>query len=70
MNNEEPIAPETLAAIFAAATAFVGKSIRLSSVKELAGRPQDGNRWTRLGRAAVHGSHNLVHASRSPFGRR
>lgn len=66
-STQEPIAPQTLAAIFAAATAFVGRSITLRSVHELAGSPQDANRWTRLGRAAVHGSHNPMH---TPQGRR
>ena len=70
MTKEEQIAPEILAAIFAAATAFLGHSIRVRSVRELAGRSQDTDRWTRLGRAAVHGSHNIVHAPHTPHGRR
>jgi hypothetical protein len=66
MNSpEERIAPRTLAAIFAAAAAFVGQSIELKSVHELHGVEQS-DRWQRLGRAAVHNAHNLVHARRLP----
>ena len=51
----EDIPPEILAAIAAAATAFLGTSFRLLSVSH----PQQLSRWTRLGRASVQASHNL-----------
>jgi hypothetical protein len=59
----QEIAPETLAAIFAAAAAFLGKAIELRSVKLLPSAQSAVNRWARQGRASVHASHNL-HARR------
>jgi hypothetical protein len=59
--KQAPIAPETLAAIVAAATAFLGNAVELRAVKLLTGA--QGNRWSRQGRATVHASHNL-HARR------
>jgi hypothetical protein len=55
----ESIAPETLAAIFAAAAAFLGRAIELRSVKLLPAAQNAVNRWSRQGRASVHASHNL-----------
>jgi hypothetical protein len=56
-HSQEPIAPATLAAIVAAATAFLGVAVEVRSLKLLS-QPQ-GNRWLRQGRATVHASHNL-----------
>jgi hypothetical protein len=53
-DNEE-IDPETLAAIVAAAAAFLGKRFQLLSVTD---RGQ-ASRWTRQGRASVQASHNV-----------
>jgi hypothetical protein len=54
-SEKEEIPPEILAAIAAAATAFLGTKLRLLSVSHI---PQV-SRWTRLGRASVQASHNL-----------
>jgi len=48
--------PETLAAITAAATAFLGKSARVRSARELSANAVGA--WARQGRAFVHSSHN------------
>jgi hypothetical protein len=60
-HRPQPIDPATLAAIVAAATAFLGTEVELRSVKPLG--PAQGSRWSRQGRATVHASHNL-HARR------
>jgi hypothetical protein len=54
-SEKEHIPPEILAAIAAAATAFLGKEFRLLSVSH----GEQVSRWTRLGRATVQASHNL-----------
>ena len=57
--EEAPIPAEVLAAIAAAAAAFVGKRLHIRSIEQMqsAGRPV--NRWSRQGRVLVQASHNL-----------
>lgn len=57
--DEEEISPEILAAIAAAATVFLGKSLRIRSVGLLGSHRGAGSRWTRQGRASALASHNL-----------
>jgi hypothetical protein len=54
------ITPEIIAVIEAAATAFVGKTIRILSVKILLETAQDSTSWADKGRDIVHASHNTV----------
>ena len=54
-SEKEDIPPEILAAIAAAATAFLGTNFRLLSVS----RNEQVSRWTRQGRASVQASHNV-----------
>ena len=55
----EPIPPEILAVIAAAATAFLGKNLRIQSAALLHAPYGDVNKWTRTGRASAIASHNL-----------
>jgi hypothetical protein len=54
------ITPEIIAVIAEAATAFVGKHVRILSVKILSQSSQDSRSWADKGRDIVHASHNLV----------
>jgi hypothetical protein len=54
------ITPEIVAVIEAAVTAFVGRRLRIISVK-VGSEPQVASRsWSEQGRDMIHGSHNLV----------
>lgn len=57
-SDREEIAPEILAAITAAAHAFLGKRSRLRSVRPLASQ-QGVSQWSQQGRVFVQASHNL-----------
>ena len=59
-NASTGITPEIVAVIEAAATAFVGKKIRILSVKILSESQQDFSTWADKGRDIIHASHNLV----------
>ncbi len=60
------ITPEIVAVIEAAATAFVGTSVRILSIRILSGSAaesesaQNSASWAGRGRDIVHASHNLV----------
>ena len=54
-SEKEEIPPEILAAIAAAAAAFLGKRFHLLSVSN----GEQVSRWTRQGRATIQASHNL-----------
>jgi hypothetical protein len=56
--EEEEIPAEILAVIAAAATAFLGRNLRLRSV-ELYSPQESVSRWSKQGRAFVQASHNL-----------
>jgi hypothetical protein len=56
--TEEEISGEILAAIVAAATAFLGTQLRIVSVKVARSSRGPVSRWSRQGRASVHASHN------------
>lgn len=58
------ITPEIIAAIEQAATAFVGRKIRILSVRVLTGSTQDSSSWAGKGRDIIHASHNLVQRGR------
>ena len=54
------ITPEIVAVIEAAVTAFVGRKLRIISVK-VGSEPQAvSTSWADQGRGMIHGSHNLV----------
>jgi len=54
------ITPEIMAVIEEAASAFVGREVRILSVK-LASEPRvESNSWADQGRAVLQASHNLV----------
>jgi hypothetical protein len=59
-NVSTGITPEIVAVIEAAATAFVGKKIRILSVRILSESEQDSSTWADKGRDIIHASHNLV----------
>ena len=58
------ITPEIIAVIQQAATAYVGKRIRILSVKILSESPRDSSSWADKGRDIIHASHNLVERGR------
>lgn len=58
------ITPEVVAVIEAAATAFVGRKIRILSVRILSESVQDSSSWADKGRDIIHASHNLVQRGR------
>ncbi len=69
MKTDEQIAPETLAAIIAAASAFVGRSIAIRSVNSISESGKNLSRWIRQSRGATHASHNLTHPRSTRGGR-
>jgi hypothetical protein len=58
------ITPEIVAVIEAAATAFVGRKIRILSVRLLSGSTHYPSTWADQGRGIIHASHNLVQRGR------
>jgi hypothetical protein len=56
--KKEPMKPETLATLTAAATAFLGKKARIRSAKALAAE-DTATAWAQQGRVIVQTSHNL-----------
>jgi hypothetical protein len=58
------ITPEIIAVIEEAAYAFVGRRIRILSVKILSESAQDSSSWADKGRDIIHASHNLVQRGR------
>lgn len=54
------ITPQVIAVIQTAATAFVGKRIRIVSVRLASAPQQDSSSWAAQGRNMVQASHNLV----------
>ena len=57
-SSDEEVTPRTVSIIAAAVTEFLGKKVRIRSVKMLP-EPDGASRWVRQGRAMVQGSHNL-----------
>jgi hypothetical protein len=57
--ESEPLKPETLAAVSAAATAFLGRRARVRSVRSLPVAPEAVGAWAQQGRMIVQTSHNL-----------
>lgn len=54
-----PAKPEMLAALTAAATAFLGKRARIRSAKLVPAAPESSGAWAQQGRVVVQTSHNL-----------
>jgi len=54
------ITPEIVAVIEAAAAAFVGKPVRILSIRALGDADGDSNAWAAQGRDIIQTSHNLV----------
>jgi hypothetical protein len=57
-SSNDEVTPRTVSIIAAAVTDFLGKKVRVRSVKMLR-EPNLVSRWVRQGRAMVQGSHNL-----------
>ncbi len=58
------ITPEIIAVIQTAATAFLGKRVRIVSVKLTSTSQENSNSWAGQGRDIIHTSHNLVQRGR------
>jgi hypothetical protein len=58
------ITPGIIAVIQTAATAFLGKRIRIVSVKLASASQENSNSWAGQGRDIIHTSHNLVQRGR------
>jgi len=54
------ITPEIVAVLQAAANEFVGRRVRILSIKLVSGSHCDSGRWQEHGRDIVQGSHNAV----------
>jgi DNA-binding protein H-NS len=50
---------ELLAAVTAAAAAFVERKARINSIRELHAEPESGSAWSQQGRVFVQSSHNI-----------
>jgi len=59
LGEDETIPAETLAAITAAATVFLGANLRIGSVQLQQAAHEQVSRWTQQGRALIQASHNL-----------
>ncbi|SPE21678.1 conserved hypothetical protein [Candidatus Sulfotelmatomonas gaucii] len=55
--KNEPVKPEIVAAMTAAATAFLGKKARIRSARQVA--DESAGAWAQQGRVIVQTSHNL-----------
>jgi hypothetical protein len=58
--EREQMKPETLVAITAAATAFLGKTARVRSAQALPAAQDTAGAWAQQGRMIVQTSHNLL----------
>ena len=63
MRSAGPVPPETLAVIVASVTAFLGKKVRVRSVRRIQ-TPYPANPWAKQGRVTIQGSHNLGRGGR------
>ncbi len=57
--EDEEVTPEVMAVLAAAATAFLGKKVRVLSAKLLESPHRVVNAWSQQGRVFVQASHNL-----------
>ena len=57
-SEKEPMKPQTLATLTAAATAFLGKKARIRAARPLAAE-ESATAWAQQGRVIVQTSHNL-----------
>jgi len=57
--SSHELTPETLAVIAVAVTEFLGKKVRIRSVR-MSKTPNAVNPWTRQGRVMVQSSHDLA----------
>jgi hypothetical protein len=54
------ITPEIVAVVQAAANQFVGRRVRILSIKVLSESHRDSGRWVERGRDMIQASHNVV----------
>ena len=57
--KQEAVKPEIVVALTAAATAFMGKKVRVRSAQLLPAVEKSAGSWAQQGRVIVHTSHNL-----------
>jgi hypothetical protein len=57
-NQSESIQPQTVAALTAAATVFLGKTARVRSARPLPAAQERAGAWAQQGRVSVQTSHN------------
>jgi hypothetical protein len=57
--NTDPVKPEVVATLTAAATAFLGKQARVRSAQSLPSAQESAGAWARQGRVIVQTSHNV-----------
>lgn len=59
-DGQQGLTPEIVAVIEAAAEAFVGKKVRILSIRMMGEADGDSNAWASQGRDMIQTSHNLV----------
>jgi len=59
-DGQQGVTAEIVAVIEAAAEAFVGKKVRILSIKMIGEADSDSNAWASQGRDMIQTSHNLV----------
>jgi len=59
-NTDNGITAEVMAVIEAAAAAYLGRKVRIVSVKLHTHDTDEASSWTEQGRAALQSAHNLV----------
>jgi hypothetical protein len=60
VETSQGLTPEIVAVIEAAATQFIGKPVRILSIRLLEEPDADSNVWGSQGRDIIQSSHNLV----------
>lgn len=59
-DGQQGVTPEVVAVIEAAAEVFMGRKVRILSIRMVADADGDSNAWASQGRDMIQTSHNLV----------
>jgi len=59
-DGQQGVTPEIVAVLEAAAEAFMGKKVRILSIRMIGDADGDSNAWASQGRDMIQTSHNLV----------